>query len=393
MRQALLWLASLTLAACADGAGGPVETIAEPGPVLHYASLPASANDGLTLRVMTYNVAGLPAPLKSGRAKAMRAIGDALGDMRDAGEAPHIVFLQEAFMDAPARELIERAGYAYAVRGPERSVARPGLDASLGGPRRDRGEGLGAWLNGGLYILSDFPISDVTAEAFDDCAGFDCLANKGVLAARIHVPGAPEPVQVFTTHMNSRKASKAPLERAHAAHRLQAREMKAYLSLTLEAGAPVIYGGDFNMKKAPVRLRHTVGAGPYAFTRSYCEGRFKACDVSRLSEREAGLLDTQDLQGFQDGARTQVRPVRLMTMFSEYEPDALSDHSAYVVDYRLSWPDEARLRTASLDDFEGGNVFQSRLPAAAPSADYAAISLAADVQPMSLAQADGPSSP
>ena len=39
------------------------------------------------------------------------------------------------------------------------------------------------------------------------CAGFDCLANKGVLLARIAVPGMAQPLTVANAHLNARKAA------------------------------------------------------------------------------------------------------------------------------------------------------------------------------------------
>jgi hypothetical protein len=33
------------------------------------------------------------------------------------------------------------------------------------------------------------------------CAGFDCLSNKGLVFARIQVPGVPGTVDLFNTHI------------------------------------------------------------------------------------------------------------------------------------------------------------------------------------------------
>jgi len=290
-----------------------------------------------TLRVLTYNVAALPPPIEFGRAEALREIGDRLGAMRARGAAPHVVFLQEAFIDGAVESLIARAGYAHVARGPDAVHPAPPRSGALGAPMRLRGEGVGKLVGGGLLILSDFPIVETRAFAYGDCAGTDCLANKGVLFARIHPPGAPEPIDMFTTHLNSQRSAKAPLARTHAAHALQIAAMERFVGEAHIPGRAMIFGGDFNMKRSPVRFRHSAPSEPYAIARYYCAIPGSACDTADLGETERGWRDTQDLQGFHDGARIRVRPTRLALLFDRAAPDALSDHSAYLVDYEISW--------------------------------------------------------
>lgn len=370
MREALLLLAALVLSGCASQSGAPDS----PFQILtrdHLTDQTASPADQGVLRVMTYNVAGLPAPVRTGRKAALAEIGDRLAGLREAGEAPQIVFLQEAFMDEPTQTLIRRAGYAFAVRGPDKSHAPAPRLGALGAPRRARGEGLGKLTGSGLYILSDYPVLDVRAMTFGDCAGLDCLANKGVLMARIQTPFSPEPVEVFTTHLNARKASKAPIERAHLAHQLQMTALKAFLAKTLRPGAPLIYGGDFNMRRSTVRLDHAAPAAPYAFARAVCQTDGARCDLTELEPEERTVLSTQDLQGFREGDGVTIRPVRLKTFWSEFGPAALSDHSAYAVDYRLERRDRPRLILTGLMDPENGEVFMRRGPQATQRADNA----------------------
>ena len=67
------------------------------------------------------------------------------------------------------------------------------------GPRRTlaslryilSGEGWGKLTGAGLHVLSDLPILDVKAAAYSACAGFDCLANKGVMLVRVALNDAP----------------------------------------------------------------------------------------------------------------------------------------------------------------------------------------------------------
>jgi hypothetical protein len=66
---------------------------------------------------------------------------------------------------------------------------------------------------------------------------------------------------------------------------------------------------------------------------------------------DAPWLDTQDLQGFDNGALVAVRPLRVEAKFDGPSTGGkLSDHDGYEVTYRLSWPrDSSSLRTAATD--------------------------------------------
>ena len=85
----------------------------------------------------------------------------------------------------------------------------------MAGRRFLKGEKLGEWLNSGLTILSNFPIEERSSQPFyrGACGGYDCLANKGILLVAITIPGVPEPIEIFTTHMNSKRASGESPER------------------------------------------------------------------------------------------------------------------------------------------------------------------------------------
>jgi hypothetical protein len=52
-----------------------------------------------TFSVMTYNVEGLPWPIRSGRGDKLKAIGRELAAMREKGVEPDVVLLQEGFRD------------------------------------------------------------------------------------------------------------------------------------------------------------------------------------------------------------------------------------------------------------------------------------------------------
>lgn len=299
----------------------------------------------IDISVLIYNVEGLPWPARRGRGRYLEKIGAELRRLREAGAAPDIIMLQEVFSPR-AVKILSRSGYPNIAAGPDAkarrrlsSAAIP--DAYVEARRLLRGEKGPILLDSGLYILSSFPIISVEREPFSRhaCAGFDCLSNKGVLLARIAIPGAPTPIEVFTTHMNAQRASRVDIERTHAAHVFQTDESAILLNWARDSRYPLIFGGDFNMRNAQIRLDHFSYRKPYAIVRHFCTIVVDDCDVRMSWDGDEPWLDTQDLQGFEPGEFVDIRPIRAEAMFDRPENGGkLSDHDGYLVTYRLSWP-------------------------------------------------------
>jgi endonuclease/exonuclease/phosphatase family metal-dependent hydrolase len=57
--------------------------------------------------------------------------------------------------------------------------------------------------DGGLLLLSRYPIVASAQDIYNPCEGEDCLTTKGILYARIEVPGHPMQYDIFITHMQS----------------------------------------------------------------------------------------------------------------------------------------------------------------------------------------------
>ncbi len=158
-------------------------------------AVPPGGPHSTEISVLTYNVRGLPWPLASGRAKALKAIGAELAAMRRNGRQPDVVLIQEGFR-GEIGDLVEASGYRYWARGPSRTQR-----ASGAGPENGRryavvrypssGEGWGKFTGAGLHVLSDAPITDVEDTPYRYCAGLDCLANKGVMLARLTFRARP----------------------------------------------------------------------------------------------------------------------------------------------------------------------------------------------------------
>ena len=212
------------------------------------------------LSVMTYNVKGLPWPVARGRDEDLLAIGDRLANLRVLGRQPHVVALQEAFTDQ-AREIGRRGGYAHIVAGPsadEAQAAGPitAEDRTLAaGARWVNGEGAGKYSGSGLQIASDYPVVRVARAAFPAfaCAGYDCLANKGILLVALAVPGVARPVEIVTTHMNSRNHTGVSRARGLSAYRRQVAFLARFLVKYHDQRSPIIMAGDFNTGPAGPR--------------------------------------------------------------------------------------------------------------------------------------------
>lgn len=304
-----------------------------------------------TLDVLTYNVEGLPWPARSGRAGQLKQIGAILNALREEGKGPDLVLFQEVFSKAAVRS-VESVAYPALAGGPSRTGRSTlGSDIALPGkPRPLKGEIGIRLMSSGLVIASRYPIVERQSAAFSrkSCAGVDCLANKGVQLARIAIPGVPEPIDIFNTHMNAQSASRVKPERHLTSHIAQSLELRQFLLNNWDQAHPAIFGGDFNMRQAPSRFEPFVALQPLDLVHHYCVDEGNGCDVRMSWDGDEPWLDTQDLQLFVSGSNVRVTPVMVQSLFdgSEGSP-ALSDHDGLLVRYRLTWASEPAASSAA----------------------------------------------
>ena len=330
-------------AALALALGGCVSYPDVAAPVAGVA--PASGPSPATLSVMTYNIEGLTWPARTGRAPFLEAMTAEFARMEQAGVLPDVILFQEAFSTAALRTATATP-HPYVALGP-RAPTRSGLPKSRDPILRKRNYLRGEWgirfMGSGIAIASRYPITASFSQPYGptSCAGWDCLANKGVMLVRIAVPGLPDPIEIATTHMNAQGASKAPPEKHLAAHNAQAAELADFLDRVSQVASPLVLAGDFNMRRNPARFDAFEQQNGYQLARRYClEARADpakpACDIRMSFDGDEPWFDTQDLQIYDDGDRTRLRPVRIEAWFDG--PDAggkLSDHDAYVVTYAI----------------------------------------------------------
>jgi endonuclease/exonuclease/phosphatase family metal-dependent hydrolase len=303
---------------------------------------PAAQTVSTEISVLTYNIRGLPWPIALGRHAALKEIGRELATLRAEGRQPDIVLIQEGFR-REVSNLVKTSGYRYWAQGPARSDrAHDARPADAQGYKRvlyrRSGEGWGKFTGAGLHVLSDAPITDVADAPYRYCAGLDCLANKGVMLARISLPQVPGEIDVVNTHLNSKRASRTPRARSSEAHNLQTEELLSFITDHRAAGAPLLVGGDFNMKGAPERYAFDASTRPYKVVSEFCGTPANACEGLAPLADTRPWLRSQDLQAFEPAANIDVRPVRVEAVFgADASGKRLSDHDGYLVRYRLTW--------------------------------------------------------
>jgi len=308
-----------------------------------------------TLSLLTYNVEGAPWPFAWNRPPAFARIAERLRLLRRAGRNPQIVVLQEAFTEG-AQAIGREAGYRYVVEGPSDSDANA-APASIADDRFAaaaswwRGETQGRMLGSGLMLLSDYPVIRVRRLAYPAfaCAGYDCLANKGALLVTLRIPGAPSPVDIVTTHLNSRHSSGVGDERSLYAYRRQAAFLSAFINRWHDPSYPLIVAGDFNAGTAAPRwsafrqaIRSWRGAAPFQDAISDVAYSRIARGAPLPADIHAILRRGEDWQLFSSGRNAALDALAIDVPFGR-EPDGtqLSDHIGYTALFRLG-PGAAR---------------------------------------------------
>lgn len=342
----------LILLCTAMAAAAPVAIAALPQTntpfTMNLQSLPTTP-----LSVMTYNVEGLPWPLRIGRSAALASISERLRVMRVTGHQPHIVVLQEAFT-ADAKRIGHDSGYRYVVDGPgrdDKAAEKPTREntAFAGGGSFFKGELSGRLLDSGLQILSDYPILAVRRAPFPAfaCAGFDCLANKGMLMVLLAVPGSPTPVAIVTAHLNSHYAAHVRYRRSYYAYTHQVDALDQFLANNVAPGVPLIVAGDFNVGKAQDRraylLRHAAswwnGRDGARLGDAYhdCAARPIECGQYLDADAHYSFARARDWQFTLPGQNVGTQVQRIAVPFGhDGRSQMLSDHVGYIAYYQLT---------------------------------------------------------
>jgi len=292
----------------------------------------------IDLRVLSYNINGLPSPIKKGKGPHYARIAEVLNERRAKGIQPHIVLIQEAF-DGRSNIVAETTGYKYVLAGPGRKDASKHGKAHWAQKTRKAYASFSdpqKFLNSGLIILSDYPIIEARHKAFssDECAGFDCLSNKAILLARVQVPGVESPVDIINSHFNSRRSAKAPNKAVLKAHYRQTETLKWFLD-QVNTGNATIVAGDFNTKQTEryTYFKKTIG---YKDAGEICLKMAESCVLAAGTAPELVLYQTNDKHFYTDGDGARISPLHMERNFDEMlDGKPLSDHLGYEVIYEI----------------------------------------------------------
>lgn len=188
---------------------------------IYYALTPeiiteAVSDDANQLKVMTYNIWTLPVIAKH--------IDDRLVELPKHMQGYDVLLLQEVFAggrDKFLRELAKEYPHQADM------LDKPGFNI----------------YDGGITIVSRYPIVKQAQFVYPDCASTDCFADKGVNYAEIIKNGRA--YHLFSTHTAAFDTAAARKNR-----QLQFGQIRDLaISLNIPKNETVIYGGDMNVNK------------------------------------------------------------------------------------------------------------------------------------------------
>ncbi|MGW6916205.1 sphingomyelin phosphodiesterase [Kitasatospora sp. NPDC054939] len=210
------------------------------------ASVPA-------LKVLSYNVFLFSKTLypnwgQDHRAKAITSA--------DFFHGQDVVVLQEMFDNATSDELLSRASAEYPHRTPVVGRSTSGWDATSGSYSSVTPE------DGGVTVLSKWPILRKEQYVFKDACGADWWSNKGFAYAVLDVNGLR--THVVGTHLQSTDSGCSAGQPAQV-RAAQLKAMKSFLDgKNIPASEPVLIAGDFNVDSHSPEYAAMLGNGALA---------------------------------------------------------------------------------------------------------------------------------
>ncbi|MFE4798631.1 sphingomyelin phosphodiesterase [Streptomyces sp. NPDC056708] len=196
----------------------------------------ASAADVPSLRVLTYNTFLMSKNLYPNWGQDHRA-----AEIPKASffQGHDVVVLQEAFDNSASDTLARNASTQYPYRTPVVGRSKSGWDATGGAYSATTPE------DGGVTVLSKWPIVRKEQYIYKDACGSDWWSNKGFVYAELNVNGTK--VHVVGTHAQSTDSGCKAGEAAQMRSR-QFRQIDAFLDAkNIPASEQVIVAGDMNV--------------------------------------------------------------------------------------------------------------------------------------------------
>ncbi|MBT7611135.1 MAG: hypothetical protein HN576_15345 [Bacteriovoracaceae bacterium] len=162
------------------------------------------------LKVMTYNIWGLPFPIAK-RIKRFKVLKKII-----AKQDVDFIGFQEAFTRT-ALKVTKHKNFPHVAYGPKKCLLN---------------------LSSGLVLISKYPIVKTDTIKYKECQGWDCRANKGVLFAQVNIKN--ELIDVYVTHLNAEGEDFGP--------RLSQMNQLIKFVQKNSTGNKTIFLGDFNFQ-------------------------------------------------------------------------------------------------------------------------------------------------
>lgn len=205
------------------------------------------------LKVLSYNAFLMSTNLYPNWGQEHRAKAIAAADFFQGND---VVVLQEAFDNASSDALKSAAADRYPYQTPVVGRGKDGWDATGGGYSTTTPE------DGGVSVLSKWPVVRKEQVIFNDACGADWWSNKGFAYVVLNVGGAK--VHVVGTHLQSTdggcKAGEAAADRSQ-----QLRQIDAFLDAkNIPANEQVMIAGDLNVDSRSAEYRSMLADGDLA---------------------------------------------------------------------------------------------------------------------------------
>lgn len=280
----------------------------------------AFESHGSELRLLTWNVFMLPAPIKFSKQKMRRE--NILKELAVLQNKYDVMVFQEAFIGLFRKHLTKGLQgthpFAYSM--------------GKGGRIRVFGSG--------LLILSKYPIEIQDKVYYKKCSGADCFAAKGAFLAEVALPENKH-VQIIVTHMQAgQKPEKIEIRAT------QVDQLRAFMEKNKRTNVPQILAGDLNINalvdgEFPVARQHLGMRAPYDTHAPRKLGGFAS---SRATETECFGKPRNDAKARHDHIwignetqRTEVKSLAVTPIQTIVNGEAcdLSDHLPLAVHLTL----------------------------------------------------------
>ncbi|MFB7664427.1 sphingomyelin phosphodiesterase [Kitasatospora sp. NPDC056138] len=188
------------------------------------------------LNVLTYNVFLMSTNLYPNWGQAHRA--DAIASA-DVFQGHDVVVLEEAFDNSSSDQLVAKASAAYPYHTPVVGRSTSGWDATGGSYSSTTPE------DGGVVLLSKWPILHKEQYVYKDACGSDWWSNKGFVYAVLDVNG--QRTHVIGTHLQSTDSG-CSSGRPADIRAAQLNAMRSFIDgKQIPASEPVVITGDLNI--------------------------------------------------------------------------------------------------------------------------------------------------